>query len=162
MKLERDRHYYGLGGKIWMVVCTDSYDTKSPCIAVRMVDGALGSFHKDSYDLIRPVFEPGQKWRGKGCVILDGEIREMIKFKDGLWHYEINKTAGYNRDEKWLLENCELVKDEPEYIDAQQSVINKMTKELIDKDAEIACLQNSVTIYEDMIEKMKATLEWPK
>ena len=197
MKIERDRHYYDREGRIWRVVCVDGVKD-FPVLAISPKDGkncpksftANGIGFDISYPpLDRPAFEPGQRWKHN-----DGCLLKLTRFEDWAWCCEIDNVSGFYYTERWLLENCEQVKDEPEYIDVQQSQISTLqgqlrvaqaeierlktkhdrckehartielkcgekSQALEEKDRELTRLEYQVRVYQDMIKKMKQTLE---
>jgi len=115
MKLERDRYYYDGNGNVWRVICTDA-GGKQPAIA--FCDRAIRWFSiegqifrdrpDDIYDLCRPVFEPGQKWRHKENI---DDVYTLGGICNGKWY---KSGCYFISSEKWLLENCEQVKEEKE------------------------------------------------
>ena len=110
MKLERDRYYYNRKGEVQRIVCVDGVNEEFPCFDERSVGyTAYGECYtngeKSDYDIIRPVFEPGQKWKNK-----TGRIYTLKNFEDRYW---LSKN-GAVLEEKWLIENCEQVEDETE------------------------------------------------
>jgi len=161
MKLERDRHYYDRKGRIWRVVCTDAASDPHPNIAFN--NEILGWFTNDGrfyvagkdndLDLIRPVFEPGQKWgetdQPKNIYILSGyggKENWICKYENCENVFRLTVCS-----EKWILENCEQVKDGP----VNQSELSTIKGELRAAEARAELLQKKHETCKDYARKLE-------